>query len=161
MLLAGFSRGEACKMAYAKQGQEGKTRLERLQDTARDFGHFLYNKDGENGEVQVMGRNGKSWGKCREILRKVYSKENCTNARCWLNTPQTEAFSFEMRLISFLLYFSKDLDFLHGFLWLFGGVFRLYADYIHDHGTTSRRRPEDDKIFSGKARFRFVSLFVL
>ena len=65
MLLAGFSRGEACKMAYAKQGQEGKTRLERLQDTARDFGHFLYNKDGENGEVEVMGRNGKSWGKCR------------------------------------------------------------------------------------------------
>ncbi|XP_020608387.1 sodium/potassium-transporting ATPase subunit beta-1-like [Orbicella faveolata] len=50
-------------MAYAKQGQEGKTRLERFQDTARDFGHFIYNKDGENGEVQVMGRNGKSWAK--------------------------------------------------------------------------------------------------
>lgn len=50
-------------MAYAKQGQEGKTRLERFQQTARDFGHFLYNKDGENGEVQVMGRNGKSWAK--------------------------------------------------------------------------------------------------
>ncbi|RMX42935.1 hypothetical protein pdam_00001774 [Pocillopora damicornis] len=50
-------------MAYAKQGQEGKTRIERFQQTARDFGHFLYNKDGENGEVQVMGRNGKSWAK--------------------------------------------------------------------------------------------------
>lgn len=85
MLLAGFSRGEACKMAYAKQGQEGKTRLERLQDTARDFGHFLYNKDGENGEVLVMGRNGKSWGKYRLILRKVYFKENCTmlDVGCW------------------------------------------------------------------------------
>ncbi|KAJ7369628.1 hypothetical protein OS493_037491 [Desmophyllum pertusum] len=49
-------------MAYAKKDQEGKSRLERFQDTARDFGHFLYNKEGENGTVQVMGRNGKSWG---------------------------------------------------------------------------------------------------
>ena len=65
MVLAAVSRGEACKMAYAKKDQEGKSRLERFQDTARDFGHFLYNKEGENGTVQVMGRDGKSWGKCR------------------------------------------------------------------------------------------------
>lgn len=70
MVDAAVSRGEACKMAYAKQGQEGKTRLERFQQTARDFGHFLYNKDGENGEVQVMGRNGKSWGKLIKSSRE-------------------------------------------------------------------------------------------
>lgn len=63
MVFTTVSRGEACKMAYAKQGQEGKSRLERLEDTARDFVHFLYNRDNEDGEVRVMGRNGKSWGK--------------------------------------------------------------------------------------------------
>lgn len=52
-------------MAYAKQGQEGKTKLELLQQTAQDFGHFIYNRDGEDGRVQVMGRDGKSWGKFR------------------------------------------------------------------------------------------------
>ena len=85
MLVAGVSRGEACKMAYAKQGQEGKTRLERFQDAARDFGHFIYNRDGENGEVLVMGRNGNSWGKCLQILRKVHFVENCTmlDVGCW------------------------------------------------------------------------------
>ena len=50
-------------MAYAKQGQEGKTRLERLQDTARDFGHFLYNTDNEEGKITIMGRDKASWGK--------------------------------------------------------------------------------------------------
>lgn len=62
MVFAAVSRGEAYKMAYAKQGQEGKSALERLQDTARNFGHFLYNRDNEDNEVRVMGRNGKSWG---------------------------------------------------------------------------------------------------
>ena len=51
-------------MAYAKQGQEGKTRLERLQDNARDFAHFLYNRDNEEGKITVLGRDGASWGKC-------------------------------------------------------------------------------------------------
>ncbi|XP_068684703.1 sodium/potassium-transporting ATPase subunit beta-3-like [Montipora foliosa] len=50
-------------MAYAKQGQEGKTRLERLQDTARDFGHFLYNTDNEEGKITIMGRDKASWAK--------------------------------------------------------------------------------------------------
>ncbi|KAK2573844.1 Sodium/potassium-transporting ATPase subunit beta-3 [Acropora cervicornis] len=50
-------------MAYAKQGQEGKTRLERLQDTARDFAHFLYNRDNEEGKITVLGRDGASWAK--------------------------------------------------------------------------------------------------
>ena len=67
MVFAAVSRGEACKMAYAKQGQEGKTKLEIIQDTARDFGHFMYNKDGEDGLVRVMGRTGKSWGKFLSI----------------------------------------------------------------------------------------------
>ena len=49
-------------MAYAKQGSEGKTRLERMQDTLRDFGNFLYNRN-EDNEITIMGRNGKSWGK--------------------------------------------------------------------------------------------------
>ncbi|XP_074633443.1 sodium/potassium-transporting ATPase subunit beta-1-like [Acropora palmata] len=50
-------------MAYAKQGQEGKTRLERLQDNARDFAHFLYNRDNEEGKITVLGRDGASWAK--------------------------------------------------------------------------------------------------
>ena len=54
--------GKACKMAYAKQGTEGKTRLERMQDTLRDFGKFLYSRN-EDNEVTIMGRNGASWGK--------------------------------------------------------------------------------------------------
>lgn len=49
-------------MAYAKQGTEGKTRLERMQDTLRDFGKFLYSRN-EDNEVLIMGRNGSSWGK--------------------------------------------------------------------------------------------------
>lgn len=66
-----------------------------------------------------------------------------------------------MRFIPSFCYFSEDPVFLLRFLWLFGGVFRLYVGYIHEHGTTSRRGPEDDKIFSGKARFLFLSVFVL
>lgn len=85
MLVAGVSRGEACKMAYAKQGQEGKTRLERFQDSAREFGHFIYNRDGENGEVLVMGRNKQSWGKCLQILRKFTSWRivQMLDVGCW------------------------------------------------------------------------------
>ncbi|KAM7445569.1 positive regulation of calcium:sodium antiporter [Porites harrisoni] len=49
-------------MAYAKQGTEGKTRLERMQDTVRDFGKFLYSRN-EDNEVLIMGRNGSSWAK--------------------------------------------------------------------------------------------------
>ena len=64
MVIAAVARGEACKMAYAKQGQEGKTRLERFQDGVRALGHFLYHRN-EEGEITVMGRNGKSWGKFR------------------------------------------------------------------------------------------------
>ena len=45
-------------MAYARSANEGKSKCEIFQDTVRDFGLFLYNK--EKGEV--MGRNGKSWG---------------------------------------------------------------------------------------------------
>lgn len=66
-----------------------------------------------------------------------------------------------MRFIFFFLYFSKDFDFFYGFLWLFGGVFCFYVDYIYDYGIILRRRFEDDKIFSGKVRFCFVFLFVL
>ena len=66
-----------------------------------------------------------------------------------------------MIFIPLFCYSSEARGFLPDFLWLFGGVFRLYADHLHDHGTSSGRWPEDDKIFSGKARFLFLSVFVL
>ena len=50
-------------MAYAKTGREGKTKWELFQQSMRDLGHFIYNKDPESGEILVIGRNGNSWGK--------------------------------------------------------------------------------------------------
>lgn len=79
-----FARGETWKMAYAKQGQEGKTRLERLQDTARDFAHFLYNRDNEEGKITVLGRDGASWGKCGRSVAVWKAEEMCiSNCETW------------------------------------------------------------------------------
>lgn len=79
-----FARGETWKMAYAKQGQEGKTRLERLQDTARDFAHFLYNRDNEEGKITVLGRDGASWGKCGRSVAVWKAEEMCIfNCETW------------------------------------------------------------------------------
>ena len=51
-------------MAYAEKKTEGKSKWEVFQQEMRNFGEFLYSK--EKGEV--MGRNGKSWGKKMNIF---------------------------------------------------------------------------------------------
>lgn len=53
-------------------------------------------------------------------------------------------------------HFSEDHSVLLDILRLLSGIFRLDVGDIHDYCPSSRGRAENDKIFSGKARFLFL-----